>query len=363
MHIEEKQIVFMTVLIGCLLIAALVTFIIGRRSGDERPTRTEFTRRNHVGQEVFDEDAYERALLRWQPGGRFLYWTSVGLSALAFIFLLFSTIKIVPDEHVGVVRAFGVYSQSSLDPGLKIVWPWEDVVLVDGRIKAYTFTNNTEDKSAVAEAIEAQASGGGNMTIELTVQAIVTKDTADNLIRTVGADWFDVVVLPPIRSCVRNAPVALTLEEAYTTQRQQLGTNSFDCIASKVGPHGITIIDVLIRDVDPGLEVRTRIDAKQGAEQDLQRAAITLQEEEIKARQEAVRAYGISQAEQIVACGGVQTVDAEGNSVIVPNASCEDQFSAEYLQWLYINALKEVVGVVILPPEFGGNLFVQTPTP
>jgi regulator of protease activity HflC (stomatin/prohibitin superfamily) len=121
------------------------------------------------------------------------------------------------------------------------------------------------------------------------------------------------------------------------------------------------MFDVLIRDVDPGAAVKQAIDAKQQAEQNLQRAAITLQEEEIKAQQEAVRAFGISQAEQIVACGGVESADEDGNTVIVPNETCEDQFSAEYLQWLYINALSDVDGVVILPPEFDGNLFVQTP--
>ncbi|MBU2101208.1 prohibitin family protein [Patescibacteria group bacterium] len=356
---------FLTIFIGLLLLAALVIFVISRRTRQDLPSRDEdrFQRRDSFGdrESRFDESAYERALVEYRPSayGRALHWIAVGIFAFAGILLLFATIKFVPDEHVGVTRAFGVYSKTTRAPGVNLIWPWESMVLVDGRIKAYTFSS---DEGSIDGPIQAQASGGGNLTIELTVQAIVTKETADNLIRTIGTNWFEVIVLPPIRSCTRDAPVNLTLEDAYTTKRTALGTNTFDCLVDKVTPHGITIIDVLIRDVDPGLAVRTAIDEKQSAEQQLQRASITLLEEEVKARQEAVRAYGISQAEQIVACGGVQTIDAEGNSVIVPNASCEDQFSAEYLQWLYINALSEISGVVILPPEFNGNLFVQTPS-
>lgn len=282
----------------------------------------------------------------------------IGALALGALVLLTSTVTIVDDGKVGVTRAFGQYGDETLQPGFNLILPWESVQQIDTRIKSYTFSDDAAE--AISGPITAQADGGGNLRIEHTVQLVVEKATADDLLREVGGDWFDVVVLPAIRSCTRDATVGLTLEQAYTTERATIGTATLSCVAERVERFGVQIVDVLIRDVDPGQAVRDAIDAKQQAEQDLQRAAIQTRVVEEEARQEAIRSFGISQAEQIIACGGQETRREDGETVIIPNETCEDQFSLEYLQWLYIQQLSNIDGVVILPPEFDGQLFVQT---
>lgn len=289
---------------------------------------------------------------------------SGGVFALAMIFLLMMVITIVDDGKVGVTRAFGEYGEETLQPGINFILPWETVSQVDTRVKSYTFSNNAEE--SISGPISAQARGGGNLQIEQTVQLQVDKETADDLLREVGSDWFNTVVLPPIRSCTRDSSVHLTLEQAYTSGRGEISTNTMKCVSESVNPYGITLLDVLIRDVDPGQAVKTAIDEKQQAEQNLQKAAIQTRVVEEEARQESIRSYGLSNAEQIVACGGTETtkeVDGKTLTIIVPNEECEQQFSQEYLQWLYINELSKIQGAVILPPEFDGNMFIQTPQP
>lgn len=289
---------------------------------------------------------------------------SAGVFALAVIFLFFMVVTIVDDGKVGVTRAFGEYGDETLQPGINFILPWETVSQVDTRVKSYTFSQNAEE--SISGPISAQARGGGNLLIEQTVQLQVDKETADELLREVGGDWFNTVVLPPIRSCTRDSSVGLTLEQAYSSGRGEIAANVMECVSSKVEGYGITLLDVLIRDVDPGAAVKTSIDEKQQAEQNLQKAAIQTRVVEEEARQESIRSFGLSQAEQIVACGGTETtkeIDGETLTIIVPNEICEEQFSQEYLQWLYINELSQIQGAVILPPEFDGNMFIQTPQP
>lgn len=282
----------------------------------------------------------------------------VGAAALV---LGFTAVTIVPDGHVAVTRAFGQFGRT-LQPGFNLIAPWESTVEMDTRVQSFTFSDDTDE--AISGPITGQALGGGNLTVEHTIQLAPSTTEADDLLRQVGSDWFEIIALPAIRSCTRDATTTLTLEQAYTSGRAQIGDTTEQCVTDQVGPRGVNVFGVLIRDVDPGPTVRAAIDSKQEAEQNLQRAEITLRQTEVLARQEAVRAFGISQAEQIIACGGreVEGNDSNGNpvTVIEPNESCDDQFSAEYLQWLYIQQLADIDGVVILPPEFDGQLFVNT---
>ena len=294
-------------------------------------------------------------------GGTIARIAGAVITLLAIVMLFFMVTTIVDDGKVGVTKSFGEYGAETLEPGVHIVMPWEDVQQIDTRVKSYTFSANAEE--SISGPIAAQAKGGGNLLIEQTIQLTVDKQTADDLLREVGSEWFNTVVLPPIRSCTRDSSVGLTLEEAYTSGRGEIASNTLECVTEKVEKYGITILDVLIRDVDPGGAVKAAIDEKQKAEQDLQRASVQTRVVEEEARQESIRAFGTSQAEQIIACGGTETKTEEGETIIVPNTLCEDQFSDEYLQWLYINELSKIQGTVILPPNFDGELFVQTPQP
>jgi regulator of protease activity HflC (stomatin/prohibitin superfamily) len=285
------------------------------------------------------------------------------LGILGTLILVFSTITIVDDGHVGVQQTFGEYSDTTLDPGINIVAPWTNVKPVSVQTREFTFGGGSDDGGPIT----AQAQGGGNLTYDMTVQYNLAPASASGVLRDVGSNWEDVILYPAARSCGRDATGELSVEQAFTTGRGAIGTNNAVCLQGKVEPFGVVITDVLIREVDPGEQIRAAIDNKQAAEQEVQQARIDVRKAEEIARKEAVVAFGVSNAEQIIACGGTEStiagVDGEDLTIIVPNDTCDDQFSTEYLQWLYINQLSEVDGVVILPPSFDGELFIQTPQP
>lgn len=301
-------------------------------------------------------------------GGAFAGGIVVGL--LGTLMLVFNTVHIVNDGHVGVTKAFGEYGEETLDPGINFVAPWVNVHEESTQIKEFTFASNDagqREENAIGPALTSQAEGGGNLTYDMTVQYSLRADEADNVLVDIGSDWESVILYPAARSCGRDATGELSVEEAFTSGRGDIATNNIECLQGKVEPY-VTIQDVLVRDVDPGAQVKQAIDDKQKADQAVQQAIIDIGKKEAEAQQLAVEAFGISNAEQIIACGGTEStiesaVTGEEITIILPNDECEDQFSEEYLQWLYINQLSEIDGVVILPPEFDGELFIQTPQP
>jgi len=88
----------------------------------------------------------------------------------------------------------------------------------------------------------------------------------------------------------------------------------------------------------------------------------------IERARQAVEAKATSDAEQIIACGGtIQLIEVDGEQVetVVPNDTCEDQFSDEYLEWLWITTLPDVdANVTILDPRLTeqGEVLLTVPT-
>ena len=114
-------------------------------------------------------------------------------------------------------------------------------------------------------------------------------------------------------------------------------------------------------------EVQNSINAKQGAEQERQAALIGLDKSRIDAQRQAVEAKATSDAEQIIACGATVAFDPDGLEYILPNDECEDQFSDEYLDWLWIQNMKEIDTLVVVDRDITDSdtqLILDTaPTP
>lgn len=315
--------------------------------------------------------------------GTFFFWSAIfsknldykkialpiGIGCGVFVVLisLFSVVYKVDDGHVGVIRIFGQYQEDTLAPsGFQIKWPWEELITIDTRVKSHTFSGDEDE--AISGPITAQAKGGGNLTIEHTVQISINPTEADELLREVGNDWFKIIVLPSIRSCTRDASVNLTLEEAYTTARQTLGTNTLDCTSEDVSPFGINVLDVKIRDVDPGPKVKTAIEDKQAAEQEVERARIDFEKAEVAKATQELEALATSNSEQIIACGGTIVGEDEHGIPIIEatldaDGECDDQFSQNYLTYIWLTqTLPSINGVVITDPQFDGQLFVNPAT-
>lgn len=303
--------------------------------------------------------------------------TGIGFGLLGTVVLLFSSTTVVNEGSVGVQQnGFnGLYAEETLDAGRQWHAPWISISEESIQVQEFAFNDNPDQANRQGGAITAQVNQGGNLTYDMAVQYVIEGDSAADIRRKFGDNWRQTLLYSPGRECGRNATSTIQqVEQALTSKRGDIADNNIVCLQESISALSsnqgldadvIRILDVLVQEVDPGTAVTLAIDEKTAAEQALQTAAVVADGEGQIARGLAIEAFGISNAERLVSCGGVAVLDEETGDVIdaTANETCEDQFSQEYLQWLYINQLSEVKGVVILPPEFDGNLFVQTPAP
>ena len=238
--------------------------------------------------------------------------------------------------------------------------PWVSLVEFSTREQVIAFEGDDPAREARGlDDISMQTRGGGSFDLDARIRIRVPDDKVVDVFRILGTDYNAQATIPSGRECLRDASVGMDLTDAITTGRTEIARISADCLAAKLTePYGIEIVGVELGGTTVPERVQEDINAKQGAEQARQTAEIELQTARIQAARQAVEAKATSDAEQIIACGGtIQVIEVDGEQVetVVPNATCEDQFSDEYLQWLWITTLPEVdANVTILDPRLTG---------
>lgn len=272
----------------------------------------------------------------------------------------------VGEGQVGIPVTFGQAGEP-VGPGVHWKAPWTNIVVMDALDKAITFGDGGGEVDSANGPISAQAKGGGNLVVQMTVQYELDDAKASEVYRNVRTDFVDVYVRPVSRSCIRDVTPNFIPDEVFTSGRRAVATQTLECMQSNLEPKGINVQNVLILEIDPPQTVLDSIDAKVAAEQDLQRASIRREEAAINAQIEAIQALATKNAEQIIACGGTEidnpdTTPGAAPTIVVPDEECGEQFSQNYLTWLYIQSLSEIDGLTLIAPSLGNDVILNIPS-
>src|ERR671933_1026669 len=218
--------------------------------------------------------------------------------AAVVLFVLFRTIRIVPQARAGVVERLGRYSRT-LTPGLAIVVPFVDRVreMVDLREQVVSFPPQpviTEDNLVVNidTVIYFQVTGAKAATYEIA-----------NYIQ--GIEQLTVTTL-------RNVIGGMELEETLTS-RDQINAQLRGVLDEATGKWGIRVNRVELKAIDPPASVKESMEKQMRADRD-KRAAI-LNAEGVKQSQ-ILEAEGEKQSAILRAEGQRQAMvlQAEGQS-------------------------------------------------
>ena len=263
--------------------------------------------------------------------GRILAGVGILLSIL-----LACVVQIGPGE-VGVQILFGKVQDGILRSGLNFINPLMEVQKLDIKTQAYTMSGaNDMDVSSAetkkSDPIQTLSSDGLTLILDVTVWYRLSADDAPNILRTIGADYESKIVLPAIRTAIRDVAVNYVATDIYSSKRNDYVNAINKRLEESFEGRGLILEKVLLRNVELPLKVREAIDEKIAAEQRAQQMVYVLQKEKQEAERKTVEAQGVAEAQRII------------NSTI----------SSSYLQWKYIETLKELV-------NSPNNSFVITP--
>ncbi|MBK9333263.1 MAG: prohibitin family protein [Ignavibacteria bacterium] len=240
--------------------------------------------------------------------------------------VLFASVVQIGPGDVGVQILFGNVQNKVLRSGLNFVNPLVEVQELDIKTQAYTMSGqNDQDENEIkikkSDPIQTLSSDGLTLILDVTVWYRIDADATPDLIRNIGIDYESKIVLPAIRTAIRDVAVNFVATDIYSSKRDDYVNFVSRKLEASFQGRGIILEKVLLRNVELPQKVREAIDEKISAEQRAQQMVYILQKERQEAERKTVEATGVAEAQRII------------NSTI----------SNSYLQWKYIETLKELV--------------------
>lgn len=262
---------------------------------------------------------------------------AIGFWLIAVIGFILSFLTIVPAGHVGVSVIFGKVQKKIISEGLHTKNPFASVVKMT--IQTQSYTMNKKVKSDMISALTKD-----NLTVEMDITVLykLEASAAPEIYRILGTTdiYTEKIIRPSIRTAIRNSVANYNASEVMSSLRERVEKDIEEELRKILGDYfsqrkigrGILIERVLLRNVNPPDKLKQAIQAKLEAEQEAQKMTFILQKEQMEARRKTVEAKGIANAQRIIA----------------------KSLTKEYLQWYYLQTLKELVNspnnsTVILP--------------
>ncbi|HZW93406.1 MAG TPA: prohibitin family protein [Candidatus Eremiobacteraceae bacterium] len=224
-------------------------------------------------------------------GGGLLRLIGLGIGAFLLVILLFSCVTRVGTGHVGVLTLFGKVTGETLGEGIHVINPLK--------------TNNelSVQTQTLKESANVPSSEGLMMSLDTSLIYHLNPDRASEVFQKIGADYENVVVEPTLRSAIREATASHTANALYTGEREMVGKQIYDQVSAQLNQRGLTVENVLLRDIQLPATLKAAIEAKQQAEQESLAMNFRLQKETQEAQRKRIEAAGVRDFQQIVAQG------------------------------------------------------------
>jgi len=224
-------------------------------------------------------------------GAGLLRLIGIAIAALVLVILFFSAVTRVGTGHVGVLTLLGRVTGETLGEGIHLINPLK--------------TNNemSIQTQTIKESASVPSSEGLMMSLDTSLIYHLNPDRAADVFQHIGADYENIVVEPTLRSAIREATASHTANALYTGEREMVAKQITDQITTELNKRGISVENVLLRDIQLPATLKASIEAKQQAEQEALAMNFRLQKETQEAQRKRIEAAGVRDFQQIVAQG------------------------------------------------------------
>lgn len=228
---------------------------------------------------------YENEAARVKKIRRRLWmWIPIGVILLIGIIFLTNSCSSVPAGHTGILTTFGKVEDRILTEGLNWKSPFQKVIKMD---------NRTQKK---VEEFQAFSSDIQEVNIMLAVNYSINQETAQNLYRTVGVEYYTNIVYPRLLESTKSVFSSYTAEQLIGN-RENLSNEIKELVIPDVARYGIIISDISVQDIDFTDAFTNAVEAKQVAAQDKLTAETKQAQLTMEAEQEAQRQVIKAQAD------------------------------------------------------------------
>lgn len=200
-------------------------------------------------------------------------------------------LTVVPAGHVGVKDFLGSVSSNALPPGVHLVVPFTRV---------HKMSIQTME---LKETAEVPSKEGLMMDLEGSVLYRLDPLKAADVYKTVGINYAEVILVPQVRSAIREITASYDAKALYSSEREQIARETFDLTQKMMGGRGVIVESVLLRKIGLPAIVANAIQEKLKREQESEQMKFVLAKEQQEAERKRIEAQGIADFQKIVAQG------------------------------------------------------------
>ncbi len=210
-----------------------------------------------------------------------------------FILIIFGSqmfVTIQPGERGVIFRKFttGLDLENIYDPGFKIIAPWNDMHVY----------NVKEQQSE--ERMDILDKNGLSISMDVSVRFNPTYDKIGYLHQSFGVGYISQLVIPEVRSSVRQVAGRFSAEEIYSTKRAEVEGAIIKETEKILSKNNIDMQALLIRSIILPAQIKQAIEEKLKQEQEALAYVYILKKTTSEAEKQRIAAEGEAAANRIV---------------------------------------------------------------
>ena len=253
-----------------------------------------------------------------KPGGFLI------LALMVFI-TFFASVHQVPAGHIGVVYEFGGI-KGQIGEGLQFVAPWRDVLLANIQVQRRVF-----------DKLNAFSEESQDVFVRASLNGRVSPQTIQQLYRTVGPNFFNVLVESRVIQNFKDETVKYKSVE-IAPNRENIRKAVRERLERELSPFSIEVVDLLLDNIDFNPEFKKAIEDKQIATQRALEEQQKIEGEKHKAQQAIERAKGEGSAILFRA-----EKEAEANRKLAAS------LTPDLVRYAMVQKLSDKIQVMMLP--------------
>lgn len=204
---------------------------------------------------------------------------------------------VVRQGEFGVKRTLGKYSDKVYTSGLRTFNPFTSKI-----VKVSAQTENLE------VSINIPSREGLTIQSEVSILYQIIQKDAPDLLRNVGLDYEETIILPVFRSAVADVTSKYYAKDMHSGSRAEIETSIRELMMATLRSKGVIVESVLLKSIVLPRNLTKAIEEKLEAEQQAQRMEFVLQQERQEAERKRIQAQGVSDANTIISAGLTQEI-------------------------------------------------------
>lgn len=210
------------------------------------------------------------------------------LVVILVVAIAYSALLVVPAGTVGVYDLFGKVSDQVVAPGIHVINPLA---------KIHKMSVRTQE---VKETVDLPSREGLTVKVDVSLLFNLEPVKAAEVFRTIGFNYVNIVVVPQLRSVVRDVTSGYDAKALYTAEREVITTNVYKMLAPVLKERGVRAEKVLLRKITLPVKVAAAIESKLEAEQQAEQMKFVLDKERQEAERKRIEAQGIADYQTII---------------------------------------------------------------